>query len=82
MKEFKTEEELEDASDMLLGCALLIVPFAMLVASIGVGFIFGAGYGFLAFFCFLMFVCIWFIHVAKVALRKTKKAAEKEQDDD
>lgn len=36
MKEFKTEEELEDASDMLLGCALLIVPFAMLVASIDV----------------------------------------------
>lgn len=82
MKEFKTEEELEDASDMLLGCALLIVPFAMLVASIAVGFIFGAGYGFLSFFCFLMFVCIWFIHVAKLALRKAKKAAEKEQDDD
>ena len=82
MKEFKTEEELEDASDMLLGCALLIVPFAILVASIAVGFIFGAGYGFLAFFCFLMFVCIWFIHVAKLALRKAKKAAEKEQDDD
>lgn len=82
MKEFKTKEELEDASDMLLGCALLIVPFAMLVASIAVGFIFGAGYGFLAFFCFLMFVCIWFIHVAKLSLRKAKKAAEKEQDDD
>lgn len=82
MKEFKTEEELEDASDVLLGCALLIVPFAMLVASIAVGFIFGAGYGFLAFFCFLMFVYIWFIHVAKLALRKAKKAAEKEQDDD
>lgn len=82
MKEFKTEEELEDASDMLLGCALLIVPFAMLVVSIAVGFIFGAGYGFLAFFCFLMFVCIWFIHAAKVALRKAKKASEKEQDDD
>lgn len=82
MKEFKTEEELKDASDMLLGCALLIVPFAMLVASIAVGFIFGAGYGFLAFFCFLMFVCIWFIYVAKVALRKAKKASEKEQDDD
>lgn len=82
MKEFKTEEELEDASDMLLGCALLIVSFAMLVASIAVGFIFGAGYGFLAFFCFLMFVCIWFIRVAKVTLRKAKKAAEKEQDDD
>lgn len=82
MKEFKTEEELEDASDMLLGCALLIVPFAMLVASIAVGFIFGAGYGFLAFFCFLMFACIWFIHVAKVALRKAKKAAGKERDYD
>jgi hypothetical protein len=82
MKEFKTEEELEDASDMLLGCALLIVPFAMLVASIAVGFIFGAGYGFLAFFCFLMFVCIYFIYVAKLSMYKAKKAAEKERDDD
>lgn len=82
MKEFKTEEELEDASDMLLGCALLVVPFAMLVASIAIGFIFGAGYGFLAFFCFLMSACIWFIYLAKVSMHKAKKAAGEERDDD
>lgn len=82
MKELKTKEELEDASSMLVGCALLIVPFAMLVASIAVGFIFGAGYGFLAFSCFLLIVCIYFIYAAKLSMRKAKCAAGKEQDDD
>ena len=82
MKEFKTEEEYEEASSTLIGCALLIVPFAMLVASIAIGFIFGAGYGFLAFFCCLLAACIWFICAAKFNMRKAKKLAEKEQDDD
>lgn len=82
MKEFKTDEEYEEASSTLVGCALLIVPFAMLVASIAIGFIFGAGYGFLAFFCFLLSVCIWFIYLAKVSMYKAKKAAGKERDDD
>lgn len=82
MKELKTKEELEDASSVLLGCALLIVPFAMLVASIAVGFIFGAGFGFLAFFCFLLFVCAYLIYAAKRSMRKAKRAAGKEQDDD
>ena len=82
MKEFKTEEEYEEASSTLIGCALLIVPFAMLVASIAIGFIFGAGYGFLAFFCCMLSVCIWFIYLAKVSMHKAKKMAEKEQDDD
>lgn len=82
MKEFKTKEEYEEASSMLVGCALLIVPLAMLVASIAIGFIFGAGYGFLAFFCFLLSACIWFIYLAKVSMYKAKKAAEKERDDD
>lgn len=82
MKELKTKEEFEDAASTLAGCALLIVPFAMLVASIAVGFIFGAGYGFLAFFCFLLSVCIWFIYLAKVSMHKAKKASEKERDDD
>lgn len=82
MKKFKTEEEYEEASSMLMGCALLIAPFAMLVASIAVGFIFGAGYGFLAFFCFLLFVCIWFIYLAKFSMHKAKKVADKERDDD
>lgn len=82
MKELKTKEELEEASSTLVGCALLIVPFAMLVVSIAVGFIFGAGYGFLAFFCFLLSTCIWFIYLAKVSMHKAKKAAEKERDDD
>lgn len=82
MKEFKTEEEYEEASSTLIGCALLIVPFAMLVASIAIGFIFGAGYGFLAFFCCMLSACIWFIYLAKVSMHKAKKAAEKEQDDD
>lgn len=82
MNKFKTEEEYEEASSMLMGCALLIAPFAMLVASIAIGFIFGAGYGFLAFFCFLLSVCIWFIYLAKFSMHKAKKAAGKEQDDD
>lgn len=82
MKEFKTEEEYKEASSMLMGCALLVVPFAMLVVSIAVGFIFGAGYGFLAFSCFLLSVCIWFIYLAKASMHKAKKAAEKERDDD
>lgn len=82
MKESKTKEEYEEASSMLAGCALLIVPFAMLVASIAVGFIFGAGYGFLAFSCFLLIVCIYFIYVAKCSMHKAKKMANKEQDDD
>lgn len=82
MKESKTKEEYEEASSMLAGCALLIVPFAMLVASIAVGFIFGAGYGFLAFSCFLLIVCIYFIYVAKLNIHKAKKMANKEQDDD
>lgn len=82
MKEFKTNEEYEKASSVLVGCALLIVPLAMLVASIAVGFIFGAGYGFLAFSCFLLTVCIWFIYAAKLSMHKAKKAAEKERDDD
>lgn len=82
MKKLKTEEEYEEASSMLIGCALLIVPFAMLVASIAIGFIFGAGYGFLAFFCCMLSACIWFIYLAKVSMYKAKKAAEKEQDDD
>ncbi len=82
MKESKTKEEYEEASSMLAGCALLIVPFAMLVASIAVGFIFGAGYGFLAFSCFLLIVCIYFIYVAKLSMHKAKKMANKEQDDD
>lgn len=82
MKEFKTKEEYEEASSMLMGCALLVVPFAMLVASIAVGFIFGAGYGFLAFSCFLLAWCIWFIYLAKASMYKAKKAAEKERDDD
>ena len=29
MKEFKTEEEYEEASSMLVGCALLIVPYCI-----------------------------------------------------
>lgn len=82
MKESKTKEEYEEASSMLAGCALLIVPFAMLVASIAVGFIFGAGYGFLAFSCFLLIVCIYCIYVAKLSMHKAKKMANKEQDDD
>nr|DAT85667.1 MAG TPA: Positive regulator of sigma(E), RseC/MucC [Caudoviricetes sp.] len=82
MKEFKTEEEYEEASSMLGGCALLIFPLAMFVASLAVGFIFGAGYGFLAFSCFLMFVCIWFIYLAKISMHKAKEAAGKERDDD
>lgn len=82
MKELKTKEEFEDASMTLIGCVLVIIPFAMLVASIAVGFIFGAGFGFLAFFCCLLAVCIWFILAAKFNMRKAKKAAEKEQDDD
>lgn len=82
MNEFKTKEEYEEASSMLVGCALLIVPLAMLVASIAIGFIFGAGYGFLAFFCFLLSACIWFIYLAKVSMHKAKKAAEKEWNDD
>lgn len=82
MKEFKTEEEYEEAASMLCGCALLIAPFAMLVASIAIGFIFGAGYGFLAFFCCMLSVCIWFIYLAKVSMHKAKKMAEKERDDD
>nr|DAY79403.1 MAG TPA: protein of unknown function (DUF3552) [Caudoviricetes sp.] len=82
MKESKTEEEYEEASSMLVGCALLIAPFAMLVASIAVGFIFGAGFGFLTFFCFLLFVCAYLIYAAKLSMRKAKRAAGKEQDDD
>lgn len=82
MKESKTKEEYEEASSTLIGCALLIVPFAMLVASIAIGFIFGAGYGFLAFFCCMLSACIWFIYLAKVSMYKAKKAAEKERDDD
>lgn len=82
MKESKTKKEYEEASSMLVGCALLIVPFAALVASIAIGFIFGAGYGFLAFSCFLLIVCIYFIYVAKLSMYKAKKTAEKEQDDD
>lgn len=82
MKELKTKEEFEDASTTLLGCALVTIPFAMLVASIAVGFIFGAGFGFLAFFCCLLAVCIWFILAARFNMRKAKKAAEKEQGDD
>lgn len=82
MKEFKTEEEYEEASLTLIGCALLIVPFAMLVASIAIGFIFGAGYGFLAFFCCMLSACIWLIYLAKVNMHKAKKVAEKERDDD
>ena len=81
MKELKTKEEFEDASMTLIGCVLVIIPFAMLVASIAVGFIFGAGFGFLAFFC-LLAVCIWFICAAKFNMCKAKKAAEKEQGDD
>lgn len=82
MNEFKTKEEYEEASSVLLGCALLIAPLAMLVASIAIGFIFGTGYGFLTFFCFLLFACIWFIYLAKVSMYKAKKAAGKERDDD
>lgn len=82
MKESKTKEEYEEASTMLAGCALLIVPFAALVASIAIGFIFGTGYGFLAFSCFLLIMCIYFIYTAKLSMRKAKKAAKKEQDDD
>ena len=82
MKELKTKEEFEDASMTLIGCVLVIIPFAMLVASIAVGFIFGAGFGFLAFFCCLLAVCIWFILAARFNMRKAKKAAEKEQGDD
>lgn len=82
MKELKTKEEFEEASIGLIGCVLMIIPFAMLVASIAVGLIFGAGFGFLAFFCFLLAVCIWFICAAKFNMRKAKKAAEKEQGDD
>ena len=78
MKELKTKEEFETASMTLIGCVLAIIPFAMLVASIAVGFIFGAGFGFLAFFCCLLAVCIWFILVARFNMRKAKKAAEKE----
>ncbi len=69
MKEFKTEEEYEEASSML-------------VASIAIGFIFGAGYGFLAFSCFLLIMCIYFIYAAKISMHKAKKAAGKERDDD
>lgn len=82
MNEFKTNEEYEEASSMLLGCAVLIAPLAMFVGSLAIGFIFGAGYGFLAFFCFLLFVCIWFIYLAKIRMYKAKKAAGKERDDD
>lgn len=82
MKELKTKEDFEVASMTLIGCVLVIIPFAMLVASIAVGFIFGAGFGFLAFFCCLLAVCIWFILVARFNMRKAKKAAEKEQGDD
>lgn len=82
MKESKTEEEYEEASSMLVGCALLIVPLAILVASIAIGFIFGAGYGFLTFSCFLLIVCIWFIYLAKISMHKAKKVAKKERDDD
>lgn len=82
MKELKTQEDFEVASMTLIGCVLVIIPFAMLVASIAVGFIFGAGFGFLAFFCCLLAVCIWFILVARFNMRKAKKAAEKEQGDD
>lgn len=69
MKESKTKEEYEEASTML-------------VASIAIGFIFGAGYGFLAFSCFLLIMCIYFIYAAKLSMYKAKKAAKKEQDDD
>lgn len=82
MKKLKTQEDFEEASMGLIGCVLVIIPFAMLVASIAVGFIFGAGFGFLAFFCCLLAVCIWFILAAKFNMRKAKKAAEKEQGDD
>lgn len=82
MKELKTQEDFEEASMGLIGCVLVIIPFAMLVASIAVGFIFGAGFGFLAFFCCLLAVCIWFILAAKFNMRKANKAAEKEQGDD
>lgn len=82
MKKFKTEEEYEEASSMLIGCAMLIAPFAMLVVSIAIGFIFGAGYGFLAFSCFLLIMCIYFIYAAKLSMYKAKKVAEKERDDD
>lgn len=82
MKELKTKEEFEVASMTLIGCVLVVIPFAMLVLSIAVGFFFGAGFGFLAFFCCLLAVCILFICAAKFNMRKAKKAAEKEQGDD
>lgn len=82
MKELKTKEEFEYASMTLLGCALMIIPFAMLVFSIAVGLFFGVGFGFLAFLCCLLIACVWFIFVAKFNMRKAKKLAEKEQGDD
>ena len=82
MKAPKTKEEFEEASITTLGCVLMIIPFAMLVLSIAVGLFFGAGFGFLAFFCCLLIACVWFIFVAKLNMRKEKKLAEKEQDDD
>lgn len=82
MKELKTKEDFEVASMTMIGCVLVIIPFAMLVASIAVGFIFGAGFGFLTFFCCLLAACIWFICTAKFNMRKAKKLAEKEQGDD
>lgn len=82
MKELKTKEDFEVASMTMIGCVLAIIPFAMLVASIAVGLIFGAGFGFLAFFCCLLAACIWFICAAKFNMRKAKKLVEKEQGDD
>ena len=70
------EDEIQDATEVLVACAMVVLLFAMLVVSIAVGFIFGAGYGFLILFVCLLALAVLFVMAARESIRKGRAGRE------
>ncbi len=70
------EDEIKDATEALVTCATVVLLFAMLVVSIAVGFIFGAGYGFLTLFVCLLALAVLLVMAARESSRKGRAERE------
>ncbi len=79
---YEDREKLDDLGTAL-GCGVIAIPVALLVACIGMGIAFGAEWGFVGASLVMLGSAIWIIASAKVGGRKIiRKYEAKGEDDD
>lgn len=79
---YEDREKLDNLSTAL-GCGVIVVPVALLVACVGIGIAFGAAWGFVGASLVMLGSAIWLIASAKSAGRKiVRKYEEKGEGDD